>query len=75
MMSSSEAAPIGPASGLTLPGVWILQCALRLRELGPLIDTEHALDLATNLRRAWPEYLPEVAAEVFLTPVDGTDAG
>lgn len=47
---------------------WLARCAKRLQQLGPLFTDEHAHDLAAELHFAWPEMVPEQAANVFLAP-------
>ena len=52
---------------------WVHLCGLRLQEIAPLIDDEHALELASELRYAWPKLEPAEAAEAFFTPTPAMD--
>jgi hypothetical protein len=52
---------------------WIFLCALRLQELGSLIDDVYADELAADLHRCWPQLAPAAAANRFIHP--DTSAG
>ena len=57
-------------SNHTPSATWLHLCALRIQALGPLIDDDFALAVASDLNASWPGLGPEEAAEAFLQPLD-----